>query len=264
VLVGLGAFVVVAVGVLAAWLGGLFTPAPKAVAPPPPPEQTGPPAPPPGMVYIPGGTFKMGRESGDVYEGPPHDVTVKPYFLDKTEVTNKQYAEFVQATGYSPPSDWVNGTFQVGTGDLPVVNVEWKDARAYAEWAKKRLPTEAEWEYAARGTDGRLYPWGNDWVPGNAYTKESGLKTLQPVGSSPNGASPFGILDMAGNVWEWCEDNFAPYPGSTAEPKDLTFKIIRGGSLGDDKTKAMATYRNWVPPERRYEALGFRCARSIQ
>jgi serine/threonine-protein kinase len=262
-ILGLGAAVVVLGGLAAGWAGGLFSskPAPVVQQPEPP---TGPSQPPPGMILIPGGTFTMGRNGGDIYESPPHQVDVKPFFLDKTEVTNKQYAEFVQATGYQPPSDWVNGTFKVGDGDLPVVNVEWKDARAYAEWAKKRLPTEAEWEYAARGTDGRLYPWGNEWVPGNAYTKESGLKTLQPVGSSPSGASPFGVLDMAGNVWEWCQDNFAPYPGSTAEPKDLTFKIIRGGSLGDDKTKASATYRNWVPPERRYEALGFRCAKSAQ
>ncbi len=264
-LIGLGALVLVGGGLAAAWAGGLFSPAPVVVPPTNPhPEPTGPPVPPPGMVYIPGGTFTMGRDGGDIYEAPPHEVTLKPYFLDKTEVTNKQYAEFVQATGYNVPEDWTNGTYKVGDADLPVVNVEWKDARAYAEWAKKRLPTEAEWEFAARGTDGRLYPWGNDWVPGNAYTKESGLTTLQPVGSSPSGASPFGVLDMAGNVWEWCDQNFAPYPGSSAEPKDLTFKIIRGGSLGDEKNKAMATYRNWVPPERRYEALGFRCAKSVQ
>jgi serine/threonine-protein kinase len=265
VLVALLVVLVAGGGALAAWLGGLFAPE-KPVAPvvTPPPEPRQPPPPPVGMVLIPGGTFVMGRTSEDVYEGPPHETTVAPFYLDKTEVTNKQYSEFVQATGYAPPSDWVNGTYQVGTGDLPVVNVEWKDARAYAEWARKRLPTEAEWEFAARGTDGRLYPWGNEWVPGNAYTKESKLTTLQPVGSNAAGASPFGVLDMAGNVWEWCEDNFRPYPGSTAEAKDPTYKIIRGGSLGDEKGKAMTTYRNWVPPERRYEALGFRCARSVE
>lgn len=257
---------VVALGVTAAWLGGLFG-SRTAVAPPvtnTPPVEKNEPAIPPGMVLIPGGTFTMGRDAGDEYEAPPHPVTVKEFLLDKTEVTNKQYAEFIQATGYAPPLDWVNNTYKVGTGDQPVVNVEWKDARAYADWANKRLPTESEWEYAARGTDGRLYPWGNDWVPGLAYTKESGLKTLQPVGSSPGGASPFGVLDMAGNVWEWCDNNFSPYPGSTAKPKDLTFKIIRGGSLGDEKNRAMTTYRSWVPPERRYEALGFRCARSVE
>ncbi len=206
----------------------------------------------------------MGNNSGDLYERPAHEVAVPPFFIDKTEVTNEEYAEFVRATGYAPPPDWENGTFKVGMANRPVVNVTWNDALAYAEWAGKRLPTEAEWEFAARGPDNRLYPWGNEWVPGNAYTKESGLTTLQPVGSAPQGASPFGILDMAGNVYEWCNDNFAPYPGSDAEPKDLTFKITRGGSLGDDKNKAMATYRSWVPPEQRYEALGFRCVKSAQ
>jgi formylglycine-generating enzyme required for sulfatase activity len=193
-------------------------------------------------------------------------VTVKAFYLDKTEVTNKQYAEFIQATKYTPPPDWVNGSYKVGTGDHPVTNVDWRDARAYAEWAKKRLPTEEEWEYAARGTDGRLYPWGNEWVPGNAYTAESKLTTLQPVGSIDAGASPFGLLDMSGNVWEWCEDNFRPYPGSKGEARDTNYKIIRGGSLGDtdDKTKATTTYRSWVPPERKYGALGFRCARSVE
>jgi formylglycine-generating enzyme required for sulfatase activity/serine/threonine protein kinase len=258
------AVLLAAVAGLVAWASGAFTPKrteiPVVLAPPVDPKTTIPT----GMVYIPGGTFQMGRDSGDAYEGPVHTVTVKPFYLDKTEVTNKQYAEFVQATGYAPPTDWVNGSYKVGTGDLPVVNVEWKDARAYAEWAKKRLPKEEEWEFAARGTDGRLYPWGNEWVSGNAYTKESKLTTLQPVGSAANGASPFGVLDMSGNVWEWCEDNFRPYVGSTAEAKDPTYKIIRGGSLGDDKTKAMTTYRNWVPPEQRYEALGFRCARSVE
>jgi serine/threonine-protein kinase len=241
-------------------------PQPTVVAQPQTPADTkaDPSSPPAGMVYIPGGTFMMGRDNEDEYVGPPYEVTVAPYFMDKTEVTNKQYLEFVQATDYAPPPDWENGTFKVGTADHPVVNVTWNDARAYAEWAKKRLPTEAEWEFAARGTDGRLYPWGNDWRPGNSYTKESGLSTLQPVGSAPDGASPYGILDMAGNAWEWCSNNFSPYPGSTAPPKDLTFKIIRGGSLGDTREKATTTYRNWVPPEQRYEALGFRCVRSVQ
>lgn len=243
---------------------------PKPVTPPvapvtstqkPPPANDGPP---PGMVLIPGGIFTMGRTSADPYEGPPHEVTIQPFYMDEMEVTNKQYEEFVKATNYRLPSYWEGGTYPIGTADLPVSNVTWADARAYAQWAKKRLPTEAEWEYAARGTDERLYPWGPEWTPGLAYTKESGLTKLQPTGSSPKGASPFGVLDMSGNVWEWCEDNFSPYPGSTAPPKDLTFKIIRGGSLGDTREKAMTTYRNWVPPEREYEALGFRCVQSVE
>jgi serine/threonine-protein kinase len=265
-MIALGAVLVLGVVFGALYMAGLF----GGTSPSPPVANTntvGPPTPagpPPGMVLIPGGTFEMGRESQDPYEGPPHEVVVKPFYLDKTEVTNKQYAEFVQATGYKVPTHWVNNAYPVGTGDLPVVNVDWADARAYAEWAKKRLPTEEEWEFAARGTEPRLYPWGDTWVSGNAYTKESKLTTLQPVGSVPSGASPFGILDMSGNVWEWCNDNFKPYPGSKGETRDANFKIIRGGSLGNEKAEATTTYRSWVPPERKYDALGFRCARSVE
>jgi serine/threonine-protein kinase len=263
--IGYGVAGVLAASIVGAMLwGGLQKSAdPRPATAPPAPASSAPPFV-AEMLYIPGGTFVMGTNEGDLFDAPPHEVAVAPFYLDKTEVTNRQYAEFVRATGYEPPHDWVNKTYKVGTGDLPVVNVTWADARAYAEWAHKRLPTEAEWEYAARGTDGRKYPWGDEWIGGNAYTKESGLTTLQPAGSARRGASPFGVLDMSGNAWEWCDDNFSPYPGSTAEPKDTTYKIIRGGSLGDDMTKATTTYRNWVPPEQRFDALGFRCAKEIE
>ncbi|MGB5036898.1 MAG: SUMF1/EgtB/PvdO family nonheme iron enzyme [Blastocatellia bacterium] len=261
------AVVVIAIGLAVAYFAGAFSRATPVANVPPVTKPTTPATasePPPGMVYVAGGTFMMGKEGGDEYEGPPHSVEVKPFFMDTTEVTNKQYAEFVQATGYKAPSGWVNNTFKVGTGDLPVDTVEWKDARAYADWANKRLPTEAEWEFAARGTDGRSYPWGPEWVGGRAYTADSKLVTLQPVGSAPQGASPFGVLDMCGNVAEWCGDNFSPYPGSTAEAKDLTFKIVRGGNLGSPKERATTTFRNWYPPEKSVEGLGFRCAKSVQ
>ncbi len=261
------AVVLIAVGVAIAYFAGVFT-RPTTVTNAPPTTNTSAPAnpsePPPGMILIPGGTFTMGREGGDEYEGPPHTVEVKPFLIDATEVTNKQYAEFVQATGYKTPTSWGGGTYKVGTGDLPVDTVDWADARAYADWAKKRLPTEAEWEYAARGTDGRLYPWGPEWIGGRAYTADSKLLTLQPVGSAVQGASPFGVLDMCGNVAEWCGDNFSPYPGSTAEAKDTNFKIVRGGNLGSPKERATTTFRNWYPPEKSVEGLGFRCAKSVQ
>lgn len=261
------AVAVLVVGLAIAYFAGVFS---KPVATTNGPTVAGPTAPtnpsdpPPGMVLVPGGTYMMGRDGGDEYEGPPHSVDVKPFFLDKTEVTNKQYAEFVQATGYKSPAGWGGSSYKVGTGDLPVDTVDWADARAYADWANKRLPTEAEWEFAARGTDGRLYPWGTEWVPGRAYTADSKLLTLQPVGSAPDGASPFGILDLCGNVAEWCSDNFSPYPGSTAVPKDLTFKIVRGGNLGSPKERATTSFRNWYPPEKSVEGLGFRCAKSVQ
>jgi serine/threonine-protein kinase len=218
-----------------------------------------------GMRYIPGGTFSMGSNTGDEYARPAHEVTVAPFYMDTTEVTNQQYSAFLQGRPeIAPPSDWSGRFYKAGTADMPVVNVSWYDALAYAEWAGKRLPTEEEWEYAARGTDGRLYPWGNTWDSGKAFTKKSGVKKLQPVGSLPAGASPFGILDMSGNAWEWCSSNFALYPGSTVPAKDLAFKVIRGGAIGDDEDKATTTYRNWVPPDRGYEALGFRCVKSAE
>jgi len=265
-LLAVGAVVVIVVGLAIAYFAGAFSRTPSPAGPPVagPSVPANPSEPPPGMVLVPGGKFMMGREGGDEYEGPSHEVEVKPFFMDKTEVTNKQYAEFVQATGYKAPSGWANNTYKVGTGDLPVDTVDWADARAYADWANKRLPTEAEWEYAARGTDGRLYPWGMDWIPGRAYTADSKLLTLQPVGSEPDGASPFGVLDLCGNVAEWCSDNFSPYPGSTAVPKDLTFKIVRGGNLGSPKERATTSFRNWYPPEKSVEGLGFRCAKSVQ
>src|SRR5688572_1012757 len=120
------------------------------------------------MAYVPGGDFTMGRDDGDEYERPAHLVTVKPFFIDLNEVTNEDYEKFVKEKGYQPPASWKTGTYPEGAGRLPVTGVNWEDANAYAAWAGKRLPTEEEWEFAARGADGRTYPWGNEWQPGQA------------------------------------------------------------------------------------------------
>src|SRR5262249_40579891 len=126
---------------------------PEPVASPKPPAGV---AIPNGMVFVPGGTFEMGRDNGDEFERPAHTVKVKPFFLDRTEVTNEEYHRFVAATGHRPPANWAGGKIPEGQARFPVVNVSWEDANAYARWANKRLPTEAEWEFAARGTDGRI------------------------------------------------------------------------------------------------------------
>ncbi|OYT72898.1 MAG: hypothetical protein CFK52_03615 [Chloracidobacterium sp. CP2_5A] len=225
-----------------------------------------PPAP-PGMVYIPGGAFTMGNNaSADDFEKPEHERKVAPFFMDKTEVTNEQYAQFVQETGHPPPLNWRGQkTFPPGTAKLPVAEVSWDDAQAFAKWAGKRLPTEVEWEYAARGTDRRLYPWGNEFDSSklNAGRDISQIKDQRRQVGSFSGESPFGLLDMAGNVSEWTESGYDLYPGSQAvvKPQFQPLKIVRGGCFADDARKTMTTRR--LMNERTFRDLstGFRCAK---
>ena len=265
----------IAIAFLAGILAGLrlFSPEPAeprtktpATAPAPPqtaPAKSDPAVPPAGMAYVPGGEFMMGSDLGDPYSRPAHPVAVDAFFIDITEVTNEAYKKFVDATGHQPPSTWVNGTFREGESLMPVTGVNWTDANAYAKWAGKRLPTEAEWEYAARGSDGRIYPWGDKWVAGyaNAGIKATGFRE---VGSG--GRSPFGLYDMAGNAWEWTSTDSAAYPGGKAfEASDRSPKIIRGGSWKSRWTEATAVNRaQWgAEGESDYSYSGFRCARDI-
>ena len=213
-----------------------------------------------GMLLIRGGEFKMGREDGTDYERPVHAVTVKPFYIDKTEVTNEQYAEFVRQTRHQPPSHWANNTYPVGEANHPVVNVSWYDAKEYAEWAGKRLPTEEEWEFAARGKEGLLYPYGNEWKPKFSNAKEDGYGKPRSVGSYPDGASPFGVLDLAGNVAEWTATEYKPYPGSQAKPDDGN-RIVRGGAFNTPAKEQIATDRFFYRPTTTNNFIGFRCAK---
>jgi formylglycine-generating enzyme required for sulfatase activity len=166
------------------------------------------PTAPTGMVYVPGGEFMMGRDDGtSEAEKPAHKVSVNPFFMDIYEVTNEQYLEFVKAANHKTPTDWKNGNYPNGQAKFPVVGVDWNDANAFAKWAGKRLPIEEEWEFAARGTQNFLYPWGNDWKDGNANV---GSQSFSEVGKF-RGASPFGIYDMVGNAWEWTASDFKAY-----------------------------------------------------
>ena len=246
------------------------------------------------MVLIPAGEFTMGTDLVDsknhalsvgltkpwfVDETPERRVHTRAFYIDQYEVTNRQYYIFCQATDHKPPRNWGGQKFPEGDGDLPVTNVNFFDAAAYAQWLGKRLPTEAEWEKAARGDLGNLFPWGNrfDWDAANiSHTSKKKIgHQLKPVGSFPKGVSHYGVHDMIGNAWEWVWDYYLPYPESEHESPDYGKKyvVVRGLSyLGvghfpkkDYKKvvslKARASYREKLNPFARQKDVGFRCAK---
>ncbi|MDT4967028.1 MAG: eukaryotic-like serine/threonine-protein kinase [Acidobacteriota bacterium] len=223
------------------------------------------PTPPAGMAYVPGGEFTLGRDAGDEYERPAHKVTVRPFFVDQYEVTNEDYAKFVKGTNHRAPSNWVGGSYTAVVGRKPVTGVSWDDASDYAKWAGKRLPSEEEWEFAARGTDGRIYPWGNEWKQGLANADEAS-RSLTDAGSS-KGASPFGAYDMVGNAWEWTASKLAAYPSGQLPKQPLSgdLRVIRGGSYVESKNEATTTYRRGYPARGQYDYgnTGFRCAKDV-
>ena len=262
------------------------------------------------MVVIPAGEFLMGNPDDGLSfddERPQRNVFIDSFRIDRHEVTNARYHRFVAATGHPAPSHqkpeltlWVHGMPIPGSGQHPVVNVTWEDAVAYCRWQSKRLPTEAEWEKAARGADGRRYPWGNDWEftkansashwagrtiefkngeewkafwitgDGARISHERGLNgevlTL-PVGSFPEGASPYGLLDMAGNASEWVQDWYEPYsylnaPLSNPQgPNGQLLKVVRGGSWLKPARNLRASDRDYGYPSDHASGIGFRCAK---
>ncbi len=217
------------------------------------------------MALVPAGPFTMGSDHGHGDEAPSREVHLSSYLVDRHEVTVWQFSRFARETRRAMPEQ------PPGSNDLhPVVNVTWGEARAYAEWAGKALPTEAQWERAARGTDGRSYPWGNE-PPGldraRARNPEEGLTT---VCSFPGGQSPAGCLDMVGNAWEWVADWYAPdaYASCAARdptgPRAGTSRVLRGGILGRGQDEDLrVTRRRRVRPESRYAFVGFRCVRDL-
>lgn len=223
------------------------------------------------MALVPAGQFIMGSATGDADEQPVHRVHVDDFLMDKYQVSVKQYARFLDATSLKTPPDWSTMN-KPQHHDRPVVNVDWADAHAYCQWAHKRLPTEAEWEKAARGTDGRIYPWGNE-QPTRVYTN-SGKETwsnhwvLSTVGAYEDGKSPYGIYDMAGNAWEWVSDWYDPdyYKASPSKnptgPPKGEYKVIRGGSWGSGPKDLRTTNRETHSPSYRGFGTGFRCAKT--
>jgi len=218
------------------------------------------------MVCIDGGEFVMGRDGGKIPdEAPAHTATVSPFLIDKYEVTNELYADFVQKTKRAKlPLDWVNGTFPKGKARFPVVGVDWNDASDYAKWADKRLPTEEEWEYAARGKDSRIYPWGNIWEAGNANA-DTDRQSLAEVGTF-QGISPFDIYDMVGNAGEWTASDFKAYPKGRFSRTFAGLKTIRGNDFAASKEYATTTYRiGWAATGADdYTRTGFRCAKNLR
>ncbi len=241
---------------------------------------------PQGMVYIPEGEFIMGTDKVDVEamglrfgsapyymnEKPQRRVWLKGYYIDKYEVTNRAYQEFVDAmkgrVRVAPLGYWKNGVYPEGEGDYPVHSVHWYAAQAYCRWRGKRLPTEAEWEKAARGIDGREYPWGNEYSRDRA-NNQSNFGGPIAVGKYENGKSPYGLYDMAGNVAEWVEDWYKPYPGGEGykDPKyGEQYKVVRGGGWGGMGHYNLPLYystshREKGKPTEGYRDVGFRCAK---
>ncbi|MBC7839686.1 MAG: SUMF1/EgtB/PvdO family nonheme iron enzyme [Nitrospiraceae bacterium] len=223
------------------------------------------------MAVVQAGEFIMGSVTGDADEQPVRRVYVDAFSMDRYQVSVGQYAKFLEATSQSAPPDWsiMNKSRHQ---NRPVVNVDWADADAYCTWAGKRLPTEAEWEKAARGTDGRTYPWGNELPTGvranSKKEKWSDHWALTPVGMYEEGKSPYGIYDMAGNVWEWVSDWYDPdyYMSSPSKnprgPLRGESKVIRGGSWGSGPRDLRASDRDTHVPSARGMGTGFRCAKT--
>jgi formylglycine-generating enzyme required for sulfatase activity len=267
------------------------------------------------MVYVPAGVFLRGTSTawaqalaaqfGDYFavETPQRSIYLSAYYIDKFEITNQQYAQFLAALATAgrrythpqvlphkdpTPTYWHDR--RLNTATQPVTGVDWYDAYAYCRWAGRRLPTEAQWEKAARGPSGQEYPWGNAWTAAYSNNAESTfgqpivshqhwiqllgslrLQALQrlitPVGSFPDGVSPYGVHDMGGNLWEWCQDSYqkdyyhyAPSRNPPGPPASL-YKVLRGGCWSSHRGKLRAAYRNYDLATDRHLEVGFRCVR---
>ena len=221
------------------------------------------------MKLIAAGSFVMGSDLPSAMPDarPAHQVDLDAYWIDQYEVTNAQYRDFVMRTHHAVPKYWQeSGGYPTGRDTTPVVEVSWSDADAYCRFVSKRLPTEAEWEKAARGDDQRLYPWGDTWTADRANAARTN-GSVQPVGSYEAGRSPYGVDDLAGNIWEWVSDWYDPeyYASSPthapAGPKIGETKIVRGGAWTDAPDLVRAFTRLGVfPPHYASQVIGFRCA----
>ena len=223
------------------------------------------------MVEIPEGPFKMGSNNGDYDEAPEHQVYLATFYIDKYEVTQAEYDRFVKATKRGKPFVPVfdDDISKILKPELAAMGMSWSDAAAYCQWAGKRLPTEAEWEKAAKGEGNRQYPWGDTLTPmhANLDGEEDGYKYLAPPGKFEVGRSPYGLYDMAGNVAEWVHDTYddkyyskSPYRDPKG-PEDGQNKVIRGGSWRESPNGARVSKRFQAKLWRTDATIGFRCAK---
>jgi iron(II)-dependent oxidoreductase len=225
------------------------------------------------MIQIPAGEFTMGTNVRLSDEGPEHRVTLPAFQIDKYEVTNLQYKQFIDATRHKSPQHWTNRTYPPGKIDHPVVYVSWDDAKSYCEWAGKRLPTDEEWEKAARGSDGRFFPYGNEFDMNKSnnpvrWTSLHQEGDTAPVGAFEAGQSPYGLYDTSGNVWEWTASWYRAYPGNTrvSENYGETYKTLKGGSWWDCSfyqcgISAPSYNRAFFLRGTRNKSFGLRCAK---
>ncbi|MBT3922852.1 MAG: formylglycine-generating enzyme family protein [Nitrospina sp.] len=223
----------------------------------------------PSMAEVPAGEFVMGSNERWDDEAPEHVSSTQVFYIDLNEITNADYFKFVTTTQRTPPYHWPEGSIPKGKENHPVVYVSWFDANEYCSWAGKRLPTEQEWEKAARGEEGLIYPWGNEWSldkSNNPYKHSTGT---EPVGSYPEGRSPYGLYDLSGNVWEWVDSYYLPHPGNpvTRAEYGKDKRVLKGGSWFDCLSygcglSAPTFNRSFFTPEVKNNSFGFRCAKT--
>jgi len=228
------------------------------------------------MVRIPAGDFRMGSDDRLADEGPQHTVRLDDYFIDRYEVTNLQYQAFIEATARRAPDHFEQRALPPGKADHPVTFVTWFDARDYCAWAGKRLPSEQEWEKAARGTQARIFPWGDEFDIRAANTPVRWARLgregdTAPIGAFPAGASPYGLQDMSGNVWEWTASWYLPHPGNTAKSENFgeIYKVLKGGSWWDCSfykcgISAPTFNRSFFNARVKNATFGFRCAKDAE
>jgi formylglycine-generating enzyme required for sulfatase activity len=220
------------------------------------------------LAYVPAGEFSMGSDEHHTNEAPAHTVYLDAFWIDTYEVTNTRYAQCVADGGCPEPAGNLEEYTDPNKRDHPVIYVTWEQANTYCAWAGRRLPTEAEWEKAARGTEGRTYPWG-ETTAGTYYAQmqaPDGGGYNAPVGSHPPGVSPYGALDMAGSAWEWVSDWYLAgyYKDTPAEnptgPASGAYRVLRGGGWYSLPDEVRTTFRSYLRPDYSTQYIGFRCA----
>jgi formylglycine-generating enzyme required for sulfatase activity len=223
------------------------------------------------MALIPEGEFVMGSNERWDDEAPEHISSTNAFHMDLNEVTNSDYKNFIVATQQVAPYHWPEGNIPKGKEQHPVVYVSWFDASNYCKWSEKRLPTEQEWEKAARGQDGLIYPWGNQWSLDKSNHPYKHSTGTEPIGSYPEGQSPYGLNDMSGNVWEWVDSYYLPHPGNpvTRAEYGKDKRVLKGGSWFDCLSygcglSAPTFNRSFFTPEVKNNSFGFRCAKDAK